>query len=252
MRVDAIAQLTLLGYAIALAGLVLWRAASCPAGWQRWLLYSVDALYCRLCFHWRSNRACPFDREGAAIVIANHRGPVDPQLIWLGVRSLRPIGFLTAREYYEKPGLNFICRHLEAIPTERSGRDMAATRAALRRLQEGKILGIFPEGKINRGTGLLPANPGIGWLALKSKAPVYPVFVQNAPSTNSMVRTFFDFRPVRVLYGEAVDLSAWYDRGLSAEIVAGVTNHLMQKLAELGGISYSAGAKSQPDGSTAT
>lgn len=115
---------------------------------------------------------------------------------------------------------------------------MAATRAALRRLHEGKILGIFPEGRINTGDGLLPANPGVGWLALKSRAPVFPVFLRNAPLGHSMVRAFFDFRPVKVIYGDPVDLSAYYGRGLSEEMVMEVTQTLMRAVAELGGIVY--------------
>lgn len=239
MTADAIARCTLAGYGAALIVLVLWRALTSPAGWRRWLLYSIDALYCRLGFHWRSNRPCPFDRDGAAIIIANHRGAADPHMIWVGLSSMRALGFLTAKEYYDVPGINFICRAMESIPTERSGRDMAATRAALRRLQEGKILGIFPEGRINLGSGLLPASLGVGWLALKSRAPVYPVFLQNAPSRDSMVATFYDFRPVTVLYGDPIDLSQWYDRGLSEEVVREATNHLMQSLGRLGGISSS-------------
>lgn len=236
MSSDCIAQALLCGYGLLLAAIVLWRAGRSSAGWRRWVMYAIGSLYCRLCFRWRANGPCPFDRDAPAILIVNHRGPVDPILVWPGVRSRRPLGFLTAQEYYHKPGLHFICVHMESIPTQRSGRDMAATRAALRRLQEGKLLGIFPEGRINTGPGLLPFNPGVGWLALKADVPVYPVFLCNAPVGHSMVSAFFSFRPVQVRYGEPVDLSHLRNRGLSEELVAEATLTLRQALAKLGGL----------------
>ena len=46
---------------------------------------------------------------------------------------------------------------------------------ALCRLHAGNIVGIFPEGGIHIGPGLGEFNPGVAWLALRGKVPVYPV-----------------------------------------------------------------------------
>ena len=46
---------------------------------------------------------------------------------------------------------------------------------AIRQLKQGDLVGIFPEGGINRGLpGVKAANPGVAFLALSTKAPVYP------------------------------------------------------------------------------
>src|SRR5437879_314507 len=171
MSPDAIAGWTLAAYCVILAGMVLWRAWACPRGWRLWLLHVIAALYTRLCFHWRANRPCPFVDAAPALVIANHRCSLDPLLIWAGVTNLRPIEFLTAQEYFGTPGLQFIFDTMESIPVARDGKDMGPTRTALRRLKEGRILGVFPEGRLNRGEGLLPGNTGVAWLALQSQAP---------------------------------------------------------------------------------
>src|SRR5436189_2131409 len=105
MSADSIARWSLLGYAAFGALVVLWRALRCPEGWQRWLLYVVDALYSRLCFHWRADRPCPFLEARPAIVIANHRSPLDPIFIWTGMTNRRPLECMTAREYFGLPGL---------------------------------------------------------------------------------------------------------------------------------------------------
>ena len=96
MAVDNIARATLAGYCLIFIAIILWRAWSCPQGWRLWLLYLIDSLYCRLCFHWRANRRCPFLEVSSAIVIANHRSPVDPNLIWAGMTNRRPLECLTS------------------------------------------------------------------------------------------------------------------------------------------------------------
>lgn len=249
MAAETFAGCALAGYILVLVAIVFWRALSCPQGWRLWLLSVVDNLYCRLCFHWRANRSCPFLHEHSAIVIANHRSPLDPLLIWAGVANCRPLEYLTAQEYFGIPGLQFIFEATRAIPVARNGRDMSATRAALRRLKEGCYLGVFPEGKINTGPGLLPADTGIAWLALHSQAPVYPVFIHNSPQGTTMVNSAYKFTRVRVNYGDGVDLSAYYGRRISSELLREVTDLLMSRLAQLGGLepNEDAGRETEPD-----
>ena len=236
MPAEMIALWTLAGYCLLFAGLVLWRALRCPQGWQLWMLHNIDVFYCRVCHHWRANRPCPFQDASPAIIIANHRCVIDPGLIWAGVTNCRPLEFLTAGEYFGIPVLSFIFKAQRAIPVARNGRDMAATRTALRRLKEGRILGVFPEGRFNPGPGLLPATTGLAWLALQSQAPVYPVFIHNAPQGKSMLATLYAFRRVRITFGDYVDLSAYYGKRTSSEVLQEVTDLLMGRLAALGGI----------------
>jgi 1-acyl-sn-glycerol-3-phosphate acyltransferase len=236
MSADQIARATLAGYSLILAAIALWRAWRCPQGWRLWLLYVIDSLYCRLCFRWRANRRCPYLEERSAIIIANHRSPLDPLLIWVGMSNRRPLECLTAKEYFGIPGLQFIFSSTRAIPVERKGKDMAATREALRRLKEGHYLGVFPEGRINTGPGLLPGDTGIAWLALHSQARVYPVFIHNAPQSDGMVSPFYTFTRVRISYGDVIDLSAYYGRRLTAELLQEVTDLLMGRLGVLGGL----------------
>src|SRR5436190_238239 len=68
----------------------------------------------------------------------------------------RLITWMMAKEYYAVPGIGWVFRTVGAIPVERSGRDLAATRAAMRALEENAVLGIFPEGRIETDRELLP------------------------------------------------------------------------------------------------
>ena len=234
--VDSLAVGTLIGYLLIGALLFVWRMLRCPEGWRMGILYVINSLYTRLGFHWRANRRCPFAEARPGIIIANHSSPVDPLFIWAGMWTCRPMEFMTAAEYFNIPGLTMLFRWLHAIPVARDGKDMVATRTALRRLEEGRLVGVFPEGRINRGPGLLPANPGIAFLALRSRAPVFPVFIHNAPRGEGMVDPFWRFNRVSVTYGDPVDLSAYYGRPRTPELLQEVTDLLMRRVGELGGL----------------
>lgn len=225
------------------------RAATCPAGWQAWVCYQIALLHRTFFARCKMSNACPFPETGPAIIVANHTSPVDPVLLWhrhfaqFRKPHLRVIGFMMAKEFYQQNVImRWVCRALESIPVERSGRDMAPTRAALKRLENGQLLGIFPEGRLNRVTPdqrlLPPGGTGVAWLAIRSKAPVIPVFIRNAPRRNSMLRSFFVRTNVTVIYGEPIDLSAWYDKKPGHVELAEVTDLIMKTIAELGGISF--------------
>jgi 1-acyl-sn-glycerol-3-phosphate acyltransferase len=244
-----------LGTYAALGVICLWRSRRrCPHDWRVWFLHIVARFYTPLIFRQHIQPECPLPAEGPGLLIANHRSPIDPVLIF-SASPLKRSGhwvrrpeFLTAAEYCNTGGpLDFITNSMGVIPVSRAGRDMGPVKEALRRLKEGRIVGIFPEGRINSGAGLLPANPGVAWLALHSRAPVYPAFVHGAPQAESMTRTFYQFSRARVDFGEPVDLSAYYGRRINQELLQEVTELLMIRLGELGGLTpeESTGAHSE-------
>ena len=80
---------------------------------------------------------------------------------------------MMAREYYV-PGTRWLFDIINTIPVERSRRDVGATRAAMRALDKGHVLGIFPEGRLARDRNIGHFQTGVAMLALKSGVSVYP------------------------------------------------------------------------------
>jgi 1-acyl-sn-glycerol-3-phosphate acyltransferase len=115
---------------------------------------------------------------------------------------------------------------------------MGPAREALKHLKEGKLVGVFPEGRLNTGTDLLPANPGIAWLALRSQVPVYPAFIHNAPQGKDIGAPFYTPARVRVQFGPPIDLSEFHDAKKTQELLNQVTQLIMTRLAHLGGVEY--------------
>ena len=125
----------------------------------------------------------------------------------------RLVIWMMAREYYELKSIGWVFRMVEAIPVERSGRDMAATRSALRSLHSGRVVGIFPEGKIETDYDLLPFQTGVAMLAIKTGVPVFPVYLDGTQRGQEMVSGIIHANRVRIAFGPAVQ----FDRGSTSK-----------------------------------
>jgi 1-acyl-sn-glycerol-3-phosphate acyltransferase len=147
-----------------------------------------------------------FPREGAGIFVCNHISGLDPLLI----QSVSPrmIVWMMAKEYYDLPVLGRIFRAIEAIPVERSGRDVAATRAALRALSHGRILGVFPEGRIETTHELLPFQTGVAMMAMKTGLPIYPAYIDGTQRGKEMLASVLTPNIASIAFGPPLHLAA--------------------------------------------
>jgi 1-acyl-sn-glycerol-3-phosphate acyltransferase len=166
------------------------------------LLGVTNLLFTRYYHQVSVRRRFALPSTGAAILVSNHTSGLDPLLIQSCCSRI--VTWMMAKEYYELKGLNWVFRTIEAIPVERSGRDITATRAALRALNHGRILGVFPEGKISPTRDLLAFQTGVALMAIKAEVPVYPVYLDGTQRGREMVEAFA--RPARatVAFGPAI------------------------------------------------
>lgn len=117
--------------------------------------------------------------SGPLIVAANHASSADPVLIgaFLNKRLGRPLNWLGKREIIDMPILGRLFRWAGIHPVDREAADLEAFRAAMRVLDAGQVLAVFPEGTRSRDGALQPVREGVGMLAVRSGAPVLPVAV---------------------------------------------------------------------------
>ncbi|GAB4539825.1 MAG: hypothetical protein Fur002_05560 [Anaerolineales bacterium] len=112
--------------------------------------------------------------DGAVILAANHVTNFDVFPMQLALP--RPIFFMGKAELF-----NFILdpllRNLGAFPVYRGEKDEWAMRHAAKVLAHGQTLGMFPEGKRSKGSGLRIAKTGSARLALEANCPILPVAV---------------------------------------------------------------------------
>lgn len=172
--------------------------------------------------------------RGAAIFIANHASHADPAFL-VGA-SRRALRFLQASECYHVPILRRLFRMAGCIPVRREGSDVAAIRAALRRLRQGDALCIFPEGEV-RSAGrdkLGDCKTGPALLALRSGAPVYPAWIDGGPESTRLLKAWlWPSRRVRVIFGPAIDLAPYRGRPINHALLREMTDHFARSILAL-------------------
>lgn len=120
----------------------------------------------------------------------------------------RPIRFLMAEEIFSRPLLSWAFRAFHCIPVRRGGQDVLAIRTMLEGLADDQVIGLFPEGGLEEFREE-KGHLGIGYLALKSGAPVYPVsLVWEKPRPLSILRTLLTPCPCRLAWGLPLRFSA--------------------------------------------
>jgi 1-acyl-sn-glycerol-3-phosphate acyltransferase len=192
--------------------------------------------YARLWHRASSNSPAPLPASGPALLYANHTCSPDPMFL-LGT-SPRPIAFLATREHYEMSwATRFILDTLRSVPVARAGRDAEAVLQALRRLDEGLVVCVFPEGGLSAVASGRLGKPklGLAYLALKRRVPVYPARIEGGPRTHRLLAAWLrpSRVPPRVFYGPPVDLSPYYGRPLNRRLLAEVGDLLMRHLETL-------------------
>ncbi|MCI0582278.1 MAG: 1-acyl-sn-glycerol-3-phosphate acyltransferase, partial [Chloroflexi bacterium] len=118
-------------------------------------------------------------RSGAVLIAANHASNADPVLIgaFLNQRLGRPLNWLGKREVFEWPVLSWLARHGGVHPVDRGAADVEAFRSAMRILEAGHVLAVFPEGTRSPGGRLQAAKDGVAVLALRSGTIIVPIGV---------------------------------------------------------------------------
>lgn len=118
---------------------------------------------------------------GPLIVVANHASGVDPLLIQ-AVLPIEPRWMMAADMRH--PAGEFLWEFGRIIFVDRANSDPAGVREALRHLSSGGVLGLFPEGGIERQPRTLrPFQAGVGLLIRRSGARVLPIVIEGAPMT---------------------------------------------------------------------
>ena len=145
----------------------------------------------------------PLPKTGAAIVVANHVSGLDPFILIAACH--RPLRFLIAREVYERPILHWLFKASGCIPVDRSGKPELALRQALRALQQGEVLALFPHGKIH-----LDSDPprkikgGVARLSAWTQTPIYPVRIDGVGVEGSVALAPFIPSNVKLTLGQTI------------------------------------------------
>ncbi len=125
-------------------------------------------------------------RAGGYLLACAHVSHLDPFCV--GAEWPRRISWMARVEFYRRSWSARAMRWLHAFPVHRQGVPVSAIREALRRLEDGEVVGLFPEGEIVTGAASVlrggTIKRGVCLLAARSGKPVLPCIILGTEQLN--------------------------------------------------------------------
>jgi 1-acyl-sn-glycerol-3-phosphate acyltransferase len=121
-------------------------------------------------------------RTGPVILAVNHISNLDGVVTGAFITDAlkrRRIHWLGKREMFDWPVLGWMAAHGGVHPVDRAAADVEAFRLAVRILEAGHVLLVFPEGTRSPTGELQEAKDGVAMLALRTGAQIVPIGLNN-------------------------------------------------------------------------
>lgn len=199
----------------------------------QYLLWRLARVLTRLQWRASSSGKIPLPDERGGVIVCNHRSSVDP--FFLQTTLHRKAHWMVAKEYVEHPAFRWFLKACEVIPVRRQGIDTAATKLAIRLASQGGLIGMLPEGRINRTDDefMLSVRPGAALIALKARVPIVPCYIEGSPYAGTVWSPFFMTARVRVHFGQPLELTEYFDREDEKEATEEIMLRAVRAMAEL-------------------
>ncbi|MEX0678833.1 MAG: lysophospholipid acyltransferase family protein [Pirellulales bacterium] len=226
---------TLLVLAAVLCGWIVYRWRQTRFTFFQAVLCLLNTFVTRVLWRAQISGPLPVAEDEGAVIVCNHTSGIDPMVIQLCTD--RVVHWMVAREYYNMPFASYAFRSVNSISVNRGGIDTAATKMAIRLAQDGGVVGLFPEGRVNTSDELLlPGRPGAALIALKARVKVIPCFVSGLPYDGTALGSFFMAGNARVTVGKPIDLSSYFGRDGDKTVLQELTKLFLVEIARLAGV----------------
>ncbi len=169
--------------------------------------------------------------RGPALIAANHASFLDPPCV--GSASPRKVHFIIKRKVYTKFMQQWFYRWMETIPVRESEADIDALKKAIRLLQNGAIVGIFPEGSVSSKEKEHSWLNGVSFIAAKSRCPTIPCAIIGTERALERHAIFPKPYKIHVIFGKKLLFPADEDKKVDKEKIASFTESLFREILEL-------------------
>jgi 1-acyl-sn-glycerol-3-phosphate acyltransferase len=167
---------------------------------------------------------------GPYLVAANHHNYLDG--VVLAAALPVPIAFLVMPRVWRATPLHpWLHRRIGSIPLQLERPDVGALRAALRALEQGRVVGIFPEGPFSVRGRLERGLPGVGLLAAHAGVPVVPAGIRGTYEALVGRRAYIPRRhPLALTFGPP---RRFAPEGVGRHVRSRITGRIMDDIAAL-------------------
>lgn len=167
--------------------------------------------------------------EGGCLVCANHTSMLDVLILSAGLK--RQIRYMAKKEAMNVPVVGKFLSALGAYPVDRGGADVSSIKRTIAFLEEGEMVGIFPQGTRHPGVdpATTPIKGGVGMITWHTKATVLPVCIA---TKHNRVRPFCR---TQLIVGKPIPFDAFgYESGGRKEYLA-ASERIFADICRLGG-----------------
>jgi 1-acyl-sn-glycerol-3-phosphate acyltransferase len=187
-------------------------------------IYVISKIYLTIYHHCRNEGVEHIPRHGPLLIAPNHLSFLDPFAVGVALigQRLAPgvdFGVAGKEEAFRNPLLAGIGRGMGMFPLHRERLDMAAMRTMLQILNEGKMLGLAPEGTRSATGHLQLFQPVVAKLVISHRTPVLPVGVTGSDKAMPIGSWFPHPVPITVRFGAVFELTEYYNLDLTPEIL---------------------------------
>ncbi len=188
----------------------------------------VALLILRVVFRLRRRGVSNVPKEGAVLFIANHQSFLDPPIVSAGIRH-RHTDFLARDGLFKFKPFGWAISALHASPIKQGAGDAGAMKATIAKLNEGKMLLVFPEGSRTPDGKMHEFQRGVGVLLKRADCAVIPVGIAGAyrawPRSRKFPRLFN--KPIGVVIGHPIPSKVLMENGVD-EAIAHLSNEVAQ------------------------
>lgn len=154
-------------------------------------------------------------QTGQFVTVANHASVFDGFIMGGAVR--RPLFIMVKKEAFDNPIKGWYLRKVLCFPVDRSKVDATAIKTAIKILNDGYNLGLFPEGTRNRHGKVSKFKAGAIKFALKKKLPIIPAYIAGSHNLTPPGTTLPRPAKMSVHFLDPIDTKAELEAGKTEE-----------------------------------
>ena len=195
-------------------------------------LVNLNILLCKVWYNLKVIGKCTVPQTGPVVLVANHTSMIDPAVLAAAVKYRCPT-YLMAKEYSNIPFLRSLFKILDCIPVDRDKQDVGATKAAIKLLRAGKLLGVFIEGGISVDGKKKALKRGAAMLALRTGAVIIPAYINGTEHKKRVILDIMFRHKARVKFGQPIKLEKKSKKQDCHDDILKVTGDIYDRILEL-------------------
>ena len=170
-------------------------------------------------------------KEGGVIIASNHVSYLDIPFLACGIK--RSADFIAKSELFRNRVAGWILKRLGTFPVKRGSIDRWAISEAIKRLGDGRVIVIYPEGARSKDGRLSDPKRGIGMVVALSGARVIPSFIMGTDTILPRGARRIRLNPVRLYIGSPLDFSSLKNVKKGKELYTEISEEIMRGIGDL-------------------